>query len=246
MKRNLLLLKELTVLVSVTLILTADTTMASPRGVDALLNDTIKRFQYVSDYTCILEKKVNKNGKIYYDPKIYVKYKKPAKYYFKWEEGRFKGQEVIYAEGENNSQIVAHSGGLFGFITLYLDPEGRIAMRKNHHSLRKSGMEKIFNILEDSYYLHKKTGFGKIEMKGESRIDGRTTLIVQGDFPDKKGFYAGGIIIYLDKELMIPLKVTVYDWSGELFEEYTFHGLNLNVGWNEKDFDPENREYNFN
>ena len=246
MKRRLLLLKELTVLLSVALILTADATMASPEEVDVLLNDTIERFQHISDYTCILEKKVNKNGTTYYDPKIFVKYKKPAKYYFKWEEGRFKGQEVIYAEGENNNQIVAHSGGLFGFITLHLDPEGNIAMRRNHHSLRKSGMEKIFDILEHSYTLHKKTGYGNIELKGESSIDGRTALIMQSDFPEKRGFYACRIIIYLDEELMIPLKVTVYDWSGELFEEYTFHDLKMNVGWDEKDFDPENREYNFN
>jgi outer membrane lipoprotein-sorting protein len=228
------------------MILTTDPTIASSGEVDTLLNDTIERFQHVSDYTCTLEKKVNKNGKILYDPEIYVKYKKPAKYYFKWEEGRFKGQEVIFAEGENNNHVVAHSSGLFGFITLQLDPEGTIAMRRNHHSLLRSGMEKIFDILEDSYNLHKKAGYGNIEIKGEGNIDGRTTLIVQGDFPEKRGFYARKIIIYLDKELIIPLKVTVYDWSGELFEEYVFHDLKLNVGWDEKDFDPENSEYNFN
>ncbi|MFC1494172.1 DUF1571 domain-containing protein [Thermodesulfobacteriota bacterium] len=245
MRTKLLLIKGLTLLVSVILMFNENSALASQKEIDLMIDKSIKQFQHVSDYRCILEKKVNKDGKIFYDPKIHVKYRKPAQYYFKWIEGRFKGQEVIYAEGKNNNHIMAHSGGLFGFITLKLDPGGRIAMKRNHHSLRKSGMEKVFDILDDSYQRHKLTGYGEIEFKGEERIDGRPVLVIQGDFPEKSGFYACRIIIYLDSELMLPLKITVYDWSGKLFEEYTFHDLKLNVGWSEKDFDPENCEYNF-
>ena len=239
------MIKKVTVLVFVIFILNTGSAPASQKETDLLIENSIKRFQKVSDYTCILEKKVNKKGRIFYDPEIYVKYRKPAQYYFKWKEGRFKGQEVIYAEGENNNKIVAHSGGLFGFITLKLDPAGSIAMKRNHHSLQRSGMEKIFDILEASYSRHKSTGCGEIKIKGEGRIDGRSVLIMQGNFPENNGFYACKVIICFDTNLMLPLKVTVYDCSGNLYEEYTFHNLKLNVGWSEEDFDPENSEYNY-
>jgi len=246
MKSKLLMINKLTALLSAIYIINGSSALASQKEVDLLIENSIKRFQQVTDYTCILEKKVNKKGRIFYDSKIYVKFRKPAKYYFKWKEGRFKGQEVIYVPGKNNDHIVAHSGGLFSFITLKLDPEGRIAMKRNHHSLRRSGMEKIFDILKDSYSRHKSTGCGEIKLEGEGRIDDRPVFIIEGNFPKKNGFYACRVIICMDKELMIPLKVTVYDWSGKLYEEYTFHNLKLNVGWNDKDFDPENSEYRFN
>jgi len=246
MERKSMPIKELFISVSIIFIIHVDAVMASPKEVDILIENSIKRFQRVSDYTCVLEKKVNKGGVVFHDPEIYVKYRKPTQYYFKWKNGRFQGQEIIYAEGNNNNRIVAHSGGLFRFITFHLDPEGSIAMKRNHHSLRRSGMEKVIDILKESCRRHKKTGYGKIELKEESRIDDRAVWVVQGDFPEDMGFYASRITIFLSKEYTLPLKVIVYDWSGKLFEEYTFHNLKLNVGLDEKDFDPESSEYNFN
>lgn len=218
---------------------------ADTKDIDLLIDKSVKKFQQVSDYTCILEKKVNKRGIVYYDPEIKVKFKKPAHYYFRWSKGKLKGREVIYAEGRNHNTIVAHSGGLFRFVTLHLNPEGRMAMKRNHHSLRRSGMEKIFDILDESYSKYRSTGCGSIILKGESRIDNRTVLVIQGEFPERMDFYAAKIIMYMDKEHMLPIKVSVYDRSGKLYEEYSFHDLKINVGLDEHDFDPENSEYNF-
>ncbi|MBN1903904.1 MAG: DUF1571 domain-containing protein [Deltaproteobacteria bacterium] len=219
--------------------------IAAPVDVDFLVTESIKKFEQVKDFTCTLEKKVNKNGTIYYDPEIRAKCKKPAHYYFKWVKGRFEGQEVIFDQGRNNNKIVGHSGGLFGFITLRIDPEGSIAMKRNHHPLKRSGLVKIYDILEDSYARHKETGAGTIGLAGEGIVDDRAVWIIRGVFPPDMGFYNAKITLSLDKEHLLPLKVTVYDWSGELYEEYIFHNLKFNVGLNEKDFDPENDKYNF-
>lgn len=222
------------------------TCIADTKDVDLLINESMACFQQISDYTCTLEKKVNKDGVVYYDPEISVKFKKPAHYYFKWGSGKFKGQEIIFAENRYHNKIVAHSGGLLGFITIHLDPEGSIAMKRNHHSLRRSGMEKIFDILGESYNRYKITGYGSISLMGESGMDGRDVWVIQGEFPENMGFYAAKIILCLDKVNTLPLKITVYDWSGALYEEYSFHDLRINVGLDEKDFDPENIKYNFN
>ncbi len=219
--------------------------IAAPVDIDFLVNESMRKFEQVHDFTCTLEKKVNKKGVVYYDPEIRAKCKKPAHYYFKWGKGRFEGQEVIFDQGRNNNKIVGHYGGLFSFITLRIDPEGSIAMKRNHHPLKRSGIVKIYDILGDSYTRHKETGAGIIELAGEGMVDDRAVWIVKGMFPENMGFYNAKIDLYLDKEHLLPVKVTVYDWSDELYEEYIFHDLRYNAGLSEKDFDPKNEEYNF-
>ena len=219
--------------------------VAFSEDVDRIINDSMEAFKKVSDYTCRLDKKVYKNGTIYSDPDIFVKFKKPTHYYFRWDEGPFKGQEVIFVSGRHNDQIVAHPGGIFQFITFHLDPIGNLAMKRNHHSLKESGMEKIMRIIENNYLLCKKTGLGKISYMGEDRIDGRDTWRIQGVFPKDDGFYAHKITLCFDKVLQLPVKITVCDESNRLIEEYIFRNLRINVGFKDRDFDPENPEYHF-
>jgi outer membrane lipoprotein-sorting protein len=222
-----------------------NTSMAASYDVDYVIKESMIRFEQLSDFTGTLEKKVNKEGVVYYDPEIRVKYKKPSHYYFKWGKGGFEGQEVIFVKGSNNNKLVGHYGGLFSFITLHVDPEGCIAMKRNHHPLTLSGMQKIYDILEDSYNRYKATGEGNIELAGVGMVDNRAVWVIYGEFPKDKNFYAARIYLYIDKEHLLPLKVTVYDWSDALYEEYTFHDLKINVGLNEKDFNHQNDKYNF-
>ena len=234
-----------TINLSMLFILWISTGVAFPADADQIINHSIDKFIKVSDYTCKLDKQVNKNGKLYSDPDVYVKYKKPAQYYFRWDQGEFKGQEVIFVSGSNNDKIVAHSGGVFRFFTFHLDPDGYMAMKRNHHSLKESGMEKIMRIIENNYHRSKETGLGMIQYVGEARIDEREVWGIHGVFPKDHGFYAHEIIIYFDKRLQLPIKIAVYDWSNRLIEQYNFRNLRINVGFQKCDFDPENPEYNF-
>jgi outer membrane lipoprotein-sorting protein len=226
-------------------IINGDHCLAASSDVDLLITKSMNQFEQLKDFTCTLEKKINKKGVLYYDPEIQVKFKRPGHYYFKWGKGEFEGQEVIYVKGKNNNRILGHVGGIFRFITLRLNPEGSIAMKRHHHSLNNSGMQKIFNILNNSYTRHIKTGTGIIELTGEGMIDNRAAWVIRAEFPENMGYYNAKILLYMDKEHMLPIKVTVYDWSDVIYEEYTFHNLKLDVGLNEKDFDPDNYEYNF-
>ena len=82
--------------------------------------------------------------------------------YFRWEQGSAKGREVIYVNGKYDNRLVAHPGGMMRFLTLHLDPQGRLAMRANRHSLQNSGMEKIIELIESNYYLAQKKGINAI------------------------------------------------------------------------------------
>ena len=101
---------------------------------DQLVLETVEAFQSLQDYTCRLDKRVRKNGVLYEDLSIFVKYKKPRQYYFRWDSGPRKGREVIYAAEKHNGQVIAHTGGWLRFVTLHLDPLDPLVMRENRHS----------------------------------------------------------------------------------------------------------------
>jgi outer membrane lipoprotein-sorting protein len=64
-----------------------------------------------------------------------------------------------------------------------------------------------------------------------------TKLLVPSD-------YAKKFTIYIDKDKMIPVGVSVFDEVG-LFEEYTFVDVTLNPSFSLTDFDSNNPEYSF-
>jgi hypothetical protein len=140
---------------------------------------------------------------------------------------------------------VAHPGGILQFMTFHLDPEGRLAMQRNRHSLQHSGMEKIIYLIESNYQRAREKGLDAIQYIGEDRIDGRDTWIVEGRFPANQDFYAHRVIVTIDKTMALPVMVSIFDWSEGLIEEYVFRDLKINIGFTENDFDPGNPDYNF-
>ena len=218
---------------------------ADETTVKQLIFDAVAQFNVVDDYTCHLDKRVRKNGMLYEDLDISVKYKKPKHYYFRWNKGISKGQEVIFVEGKYNDKLVAHPGGLLRFFTLHLDPQGTLAMQKNRHSLQNSGMEKIITLIKTNYDMATEKDIGVIRITGEGSIDGRMVWIVEGYFPENYGFYAHKISLSFCPTVKLPLKISIFDRSDRLLEEYVFHNLKINVGLTENDFCPSNHEYSY-
>jgi outer membrane lipoprotein-sorting protein len=226
-------------------ILNGRISLADDVNVEQLIINMVAKFEAVADYTCRLDKRVKKNGILYEDLAIYVKYKKPKHYYFRWDQGSEKGREVIYVAGKYNDKLVAHPGGFLQFMTFHLDPEGRLAMQRNRHSLQHSGMEKIIHLIESNYQRAREKGMDAIQYIGEDRIEEKNVWIVEGSFPENQGFYAQRVIVSIDKTMALPVSVSIFDWSEVFVEEYVFRDLKINVGLNENDFNPGNPDYNF-
>ncbi len=220
---------------------------AMAEEVDAarLLTRAVERFETVQTYTCLLDKRVAKSGKLHEDLAIRVKFRKPANYYFRWEEGIRKGREVIFAPGRHDGKIVAHPGGWFRFMTLRLNPEGRMAMKENRHCLKNSGLVKIMRVIEVDFHRAQQQGLEALHFIGEEQIDDRTTWVVHGRFPEGRGYYASRVILFIDQTLDLPIKVSIYEGLGALVEEYLFHDLEINVPFTDHDFDPANPAYDF-
>ena len=52
-------------------------------------------------------------------------------------------------------------------------------------------------------------------------------------------------MLYLDQSLKLPIKVSIFDESNALQEEYVFHHLVTHIDFSDDDFDPANPEYGF-
>jgi len=236
----------LTLVVSVVfLLLNGNVALAIDPNEQQLILDAVEQFKAMTDYTCKLDKRVRQGGILYEDLSIAVKYKKPKHYYFRWEQGSAKGREVIFVSGKYNDRIVAHPGGKMRFLTLHLDPRGRLAMRANRHSLQNSGMEKIIELIDSDYNLAQEKGIDAIRCTGEDNLDGLAVWIIEGIFPPNQGFYAHKVLISIAKTIRLPVKISIFDWSGDLIEEYVFRDLRINVGLTEDDFNPGNPGYNY-
>jgi uncharacterized protein DUF1571 len=58
-------------------------------------------------------------------------------------------------------------------------------------------------------------------------------------------YYSSRMFVWIDNELNMPLKAITYDHFGQLYEVFENRNLQVNVGLTEKDFDPDNPEYDF-
>ena len=66
-----------------------------------------------------------------------------------------------------------------------------------------------------------------------------------GDAVMVPDFYAGRMVVWIDKELHLPVQVDLYDHEGSLYEHYEHRYLTVNVGLTDADFDPTNPAYHF-
>jgi nucleoid-associated protein YgaU len=66
-----------------------------------------------------------------------------------------------------------------------------------------------------------------------------------GDAVIVPDFYAGGLVLWIDDELKLPIQADLYDHEGNLYEHYEHRDLNVNVGLVDSDFDPKNPAYHF-
>ncbi len=58
-------------------------------------------------------------------------------------------------------------------------------------------------------------------------------------------YYGGRSELLVDKETFMPVKATTWDWSGKLYEMYSYKDVKLNPGLTNQDFNPDNKSYDF-
>lgn len=177
--------------------------------------------------------------------RVYLKFTAPAD---------VNGREVLWAEDLNDGQMAVHEVGLLlGLKTIWLDPNGIIAMQGQRYPISEIGLVKLVEKLLErgekdrhnpavSVTLTKNHAFGNVDAQ---------LIQVRRSEPsnDAEDFSLAEIVI--DPERQLVLSYCAYGWSENeqdeppLLESYKYFDVETNVGLSDADFDTKNSAYNF-
>ncbi len=253
-------MKKVTILVSSFFLLSyltaygADVTKKTVRTKDTLalkqyILNMQKAYSKVKDYTAILYKQEWIDGEMRPVETIFMKFReKPFSVYMKWIKNPHKNQEVIFVKGWNRDRLKVHKGS-FPDITMNINPLGRLAMRGNRHTILEAGIGNIVKTSIDDLMWsekHPEAGF-KLSDCGEVNLYGTMTHCIEILRPVKRKptDYAHRIKMYIDNATGLPVGVQIWDYKGIFVENYAFSKVKLNVGLTDKDFSPDNPNYDF-
>jgi hypothetical protein len=187
------------------------------------------------------------NGKVEVPLSVYLKFVAPAK---------VAGREVVWVEGKNNNKLRAHEGGAAGrFLpSVWLDPDGAMAMRGQLHPIYDIGVENLVLKLIERGEKEKKFDECDVQFKPGASINKRSSTVIQVTHPvQRPHFEFHKAEIFIDDALKIPTRYAAYFWpsAGQpetalpVLEAYTYLNVKTNVGLTDADFDSDNPNYNF-
>ena len=220
----------------------------------------------VRDYTCTIIKRERINGTLgeqeFIQAKIrneqrqgdqvvvpfsvYLKFLKPA---------TIAGQEVIFVAGKNDGKLIAHVGGWKGKITpsVWLDPNSMLAMRNQRYPITDIGVRTLCTRLIEKGKRDRELGDCEVTFQ-PAKINKRPSTCIEVKHLERKPHLDFHVArIFMDDQLQIPIRYAAYDWplqpggdvgEDELIEEYTYVNIKTNIGLEDGDFDPANKEYN--
>jgi hypothetical protein len=225
-----------------------------------LLEKGYQHFSKFSDYTATFFKRERVDGVLGDGQIVNMKVRhQPYSVYMKWVVGD-RGREVLYVDGKNDGKLLVKKGGFAGRLlgALKLDPNGSIAMKESRHPVTKAG---LLNLVGELIKHRRKEvllqeGF-RCVMLDNQEVNQRTCYGFVLEFDDRtvSRIYRKSVL-YLDKELLVPLHLQNYTWpetEGEtdaqkldeatIIEHYTFSNIQLNQKLVDLDFDRANENY---
>lgn len=231
-----------------------------------IANESLKLIETtIDDYTCRIIKQERIHGELqpaeHMDAKIRNRKVQdgriitPLSVYMKFvaPEG-VKGREVVWVEGKNNNKLRAHEGGTAGrFLpSVWLDPNGPLAMRGQLHPISDIGIENLVLKLIDRGTKEKNFPECEVEFIPGATINKRGCTLLKVVHPVKRPhFEFSKAEIFIDDQLKVPVRYAAYYWPDKpgdpepVLEAYTYLNLKINVGLKDADFDSNNPNYNF-
>ncbi|MGD0397398.1 MAG: DUF1571 domain-containing protein [Syntrophobacteraceae bacterium] len=218
-----------------------------PRDMLTLLDEMDSSYSRVNDYVAVFHKQERIDGKLNEGETALLKFQKPFKVYMKFTGGPSTGTEVLYAEGSYENKLLVRQGGIWGVMTLSLDPRGSLAMSRNRHPITEVGFG--FLLAEFRRNIEPAIRSGELEIMGlsDETCNGRPATVVEARClsHEARKYYCARFIMHVDKELLLPVRDVFYDGNDEMFEDYVFTDVKLNVGLTATDFSKQNKSYRF-
>lgn len=220
-----------------------------------LIQNAQQSMQRVNDYTCVFVKRERKDGVLSEPQYLYMKIRQqPFSIYLRFlKPTAVRGQEALYVDGQNNNQMFAHGVGLQGVLgTMKFDPNSPLALQGSRYPITEAGLSRLLRRMLMYAEDELKVPDLHVQHFEGAKVDNRPCVCTQVTQPRKRAdapFYISRT--FYDQEWKIPVRTELYTWpekAGDaplLIGEYTYTRLRFNVGLTDKDFDPNNPDYDF-
>jgi hypothetical protein len=210
----------------------------------------------IQDYSCTVVKRERIDGKLGDHEYMFAKIRHEpfSVYLYFLAPDAVKGQEVIYVDGKNDGNMLAHAGsGVRAMVgTVSLKPQSMLAMQGNRYAITEIGVENLARRLVEVAEHDKQFGECEVNFYPNAKVNGRVCTCVQVVHPvPRRNFRFHLARVFIDDEYTIPVRYEAYDWPQEaggqpvLMEEYTYMNVKVNNGFTDADFDPKNTAYKF-
>ena len=201
-------------------------------------NDVKSNYEGVADYVCVYEKEERaiSNGE---KQTIRLSFRKPLDVRLEWlnDQGRVD-QTAVYRQGFNDGKVLARQSGLLGALAgkLRLDPNESLALSDSRHPITEVGLGKIIErALMDAANPRISSSFA-----GEETLDRKPAY--KFEFAATGNEAVGGLaaaresLIWIDRELKLPVKLELYDAANTLLERHRFKQVSVNQKLSDKTF----------
>ena len=195
-------------------------------------------YERVVDYVCLYDKEeqsISKGAQ----QKIRFYFRKPFDVRMEWLDARGGvDQTAVYRQGFNDGNVLAHESGLLGTLTgtLQLDPNESLALSDSGHPITDVGIGKIIDrARKDATNPRIASNFS-----GEESLDGRPAYKFEFTAIGDAG--VGGLaaariaLIWIDRDLKLPVKLELYDAARALLERHQFKQMRVNQKLGDKIF----------
>lgn len=236
--------------------------------VDSNLREKVARLERgvqflhgVIDYTAQLKKQEMIGSELLDEQNLSIKCRhNPFSIYLHWESDDV-GREVIYVDGKNNGNLIAHDGGWKSRIpAISLSPVGSMAMQDTRYPVTEAG---ILGLIEVMLGIHREdlklANVDSCKIDELLQFDGRacdqfTTIYKSAD---ASPVYRKSIT-WIDREWSVPVRSRHFTWpragtvlaeneldDATLLESYSFSSVKLKCNLTDYDFDWTNKDYHF-
>lgn len=148
----------------------------------------------------------------------------PKRVSMKWEGGKDAGQRVIYAEGENDGDMLVRklSGIEARLGVISLNPTGTMAMKHSRHPVTDAGLLEMTRITRKYRQADLKLESGiSAKLLDHQQLNGRDCQCLVVEYskpefsPDEKKEYRKSLV-YFDSQSKLPICVRCYGWPEKI------------------------------
>ena len=208
-----------------------------------LLKLALKNYQNsVRDYVCTFIKQERIDGHLNEEEKLRVCCKEaPFSVMMSWCEPKGLVDKVLYVDKNNNSTMLVRPTGLAGMLvhTVRRDVHDPRVKKITLRTPAQFGFGRSLQDIIEVYEQAEQNGVLDTDYLGIKKVDGRDCLVLVRKLPMDKGYPAAKLVVYLDKDYLLPTRVESYDAADNRFSLYMYLDVRFNLGLTDELFSPQ-------